>query len=91
MVDILQAIKGDNEYSTLLQAIRNNAWKNNNLRVYHNVRGALDIKEKRSVPYVVKDDRIVVPSTVHQHILKNAHRGHPGIVRRMKQKLRCFY
>ena len=54
MVDILQAIKGDNEYS--LQAIRNNTWKNNNLRAYHDVRGALDIKEERSIPYAVKDD-----------------------------------
>ena len=34
--------------------------------------------------------RIVVPSTVRRHILKLAHKGHPGIVR-MKQKLRCSY
>ena len=90
MLDILQATKNDNEYSTLLQAIRNSTWKNNNLQAYHNVRSTLDIKEERSVPYAVKDDRIVVPTSIRQRILKLAHKGHPGIVR-MKQKLCCSY
>ena len=90
MLDILQATKNDSEYSTLLQAIRDSTWKNNNLQVYHNVRNALDIKEERGIPYAVKDDRIVVPTSIRQRILKLAHRGHPGIVR-MKQKLRCSY
>ena len=39
---------------------------------------------------LMRDDRIVVPASLHNHLLTMVHEGHPGIVR-MKRQLRKLY
>ena len=90
MLDVLQSIASDIAYKQLIQAVLRNEWKADSLRAFRQVRDQLDTREERGLSYVVKNDRIVVPSGLRRRILSLAHRGHPGIVR-MKQKLRSSY
>lgn len=56
---------------------------------FHNIMSELSVTHDGML---LRGDRIVIPSSLHQRVIRHAHRGHPGIVR-TKQLLRsrCWF
>ncbi|KAL9985305.1 hypothetical protein ACROYT_G007693 [Oculina patagonica] len=81
--EIEEASSEDREFVELGQCIKKGNWKGDQHKQYIPVCNDLCVIRK----LILRDTRIVIPSTLKPQVLSLAHDGHPGIVS-MKQRLR---
>ena len=75
--EIIENSKTDEEIIKVIDCIRKNEWKRNELQGFKEVRRQLAYKGG----ILLKDNCIVVPKTLRSKILKVAHESHMGIVK----------
>ena len=81
--EIEKANNADKELRNLRNCILSNDWLKLDCKSYLPVRSELT-----TIGFIVlRGTRIVIPSELREHVLKLAHKGHPGIVM-MKKRLR---
>lgn len=79
--DIKIAAANDPVYQTVLKAIHDDKWplhRDDELTAYYNIRHELTVTDD---DVVLRDRRIIVPSSLRDHVINLAHEGHQGIVK----------
>ena len=76
---IKQATLADNTLQAVICAIKENRWHGDQLKPYYNMRDELCVAgDDQSI--VLRNNRIIIPSSLQQQTIDLAHAGHRGIV-----------
>ena len=85
--DIRAAASNDSIYQIVLKAIHDNQWplhRDDELSAYYRIRNELTVTDD---DVILRGRRIIIPSSLRDHVINLAHEGHQGIVK-TKQLLR---